>query len=101
MDVPGTTVQRQTVQVQVPQMVTWRLHERFRWPTEEVLVLSCGVVATPTSERSTMLGIPNLLATNPGRADALLFIESKGRASQNLMDPQRTANGSPSYRGRY
>jgi hypothetical protein len=102
IEVPSATPQRQTVQIQVPQVVSWRLHERFRWPTEEVLVLSCGVVATPSAERPTVLGLPNLLMSNPGRADALLFIESKGRASQNLLTPQRMATGgSPNYRGRY
>jgi hypothetical protein len=102
IEVPSTTPQRQTVQIQVPQVVSWRLHERFRWPAEEVLVLSCGVVATPSGERPTVLGLPNLLMPNPGRADALLFIESKGRASQNLLTPQRMATGgSPNYRGRY
>ncbi|MFV1966175.1 MAG: hypothetical protein ACC628_12190 [Pirellulaceae bacterium] len=102
IEVPSATPQRQTVQIQVPQVVSWRLHERFRWATEEVLVLSCGVVATPSAQRPTVFGIPNLLAPNPGRADALLFIESKGRASQNLLNPERMANGSsPNNRGRY
>jgi hypothetical protein len=102
IEVPSATPQRQSVQIQVPQMVTWRLHERFRWPTDEVLVLSCGVVATPSGERPSVLGIPNLLIPNPTRADALLFIESKGRASQNLLTPEHTANGNgPANRGRY
>ena len=37
--------QTQRVQIQVPQVVSWRLSERFRWPASEVLLLSCGVVA--------------------------------------------------------
>jgi hypothetical protein len=102
IEVPGAPGQRQNAQIQVPQMVSWRLHERFRWPAEEVLLLSCGVVATPSAERPTAFGIPNFLVTNPARADALLFVESKGKASQTLLEPQRTANGaSPNYRGRY
>ena len=102
IDLPSLSGQTQRVQVQVPQIVSWRLHERFRWPTDEVLLLSCGVVASPTSERATMFGIPNPLALGPGRADALLFIESKGKASQTLVDAQRTANGANStYRNRY
>src|SRR5688500_14623987 len=52
LDVPvgGTT---QKVPIQVPQFVSWRLHERFRWPSDQVLLLSCGVVASPTGEAAT------------------------------------------------
>lgn len=101
IDVPTVSASRQTAQVQVPQLVSWRLHERFRWPTDQVLLLSCGVVATPAAERTT-LGLPKLLGGDRGRADALLFIESNGKASQTLLGDQRTADrSSPNYRGRY
>ena len=100
IDVPGT---QQRVQIQVPQLVSWRLHERFRWPTDQVLLLSCGVVATPgPAQDSGPLGINNLL--NPqGRADALVFIECKGRSSQSVLESQpRTAlGGEVNSRGRY
>jgi hypothetical protein len=99
IEVPTATASRQTVQVQVPQIVSWRLHERFRWPTDQVLLLSCGVVATPAGERPP-LALPNLLGGSRGRADALLFIESNGKASQSLSSGERTA-GNPNYRGRY
>jgi hypothetical protein len=102
LDLPLLGGQSQRVQLQVPQIVSWRLHERFRWPAHEVLLLSCGVVATPTSERATTFGIPNPLAVGPGRADALLFVECKGRASQTLVEPQATASApNPKYRNRY
>ncbi len=103
VDIPSFGPQRPKVQVQVPQMVSWRLHERFRWPTDRVLLLSCGVVATPSAERQNPLGLQNLLATTtPGRADALLFLESKGAASQALLEPQRAAGRrGPNYRRRY
>jgi hypothetical protein len=100
IDVPALGQQRQVAEVQVPQMVSWRLHERFRWPADQVLLLSCGVVATPSAERSNPLGLPNLLGASPGRADALLFIESNGKASQALVEPPRTADPG-GYRGRY
>ncbi|MEO8495575.1 MAG: hypothetical protein ABI614_10935, partial [Planctomycetota bacterium] len=101
IDVPTASASRQTVQVQVPQLVSWRLHERFRWPTDEVLLLSCGVIATPAAERSP-LGLPKLMGGDTGRADALLFIESNGKASQTLLGDQRAADrSSPNYRGRY
>jgi len=101
IDVPGAGGARQSVQIQVPQVVSWRLHERFLWPVDQVLLLSCGVVATPTSDAPGPLGIPNLLAS-PGRANALLFIESHGKASQATVSTERTVDGSsPNNRGRY
>ncbi len=84
--VAGSNVQR--VQIQVPQVVSWRLHERFRWPADQVLLLSCGVVASPTGEKTSPLGIPGL-GSSPGRADALLFIESHGKSNAVLPEPPR------------
>jgi hypothetical protein len=66
--------QSQRVQIQVPQVVSWRLVERFRWPADEALLLSCGVVATPAKGGGGPLAALNPLAA-PGRADALLLIE--------------------------
>ena len=81
-------------------MVSWRLHERFRWPTNQILLLSCGVVASPGPERPTTLGIPNPFARGGGRADALLFVESRGKASQALVTGQTDHGGRPSGQSR-
>lgn len=109
VDVPSLAGGMQRVEIQVPQVVSWRLHERFRWPANQALLLTCGVVASPTGERSNPLGIPlppiPALTSAPGRADAILFIESKGRASQTLLEAQRppreAAPSAPNYHGRY
>jgi hypothetical protein len=100
IDVPSYNTQRQRVQIQVPQIASWRLHERFRWPADHVLLISAGVGATPSAERPKILGIPNLLATGPPRADGLLFIESKGKASQSVVEAARNARHE-GYHGRY
>jgi hypothetical protein len=93
---------RQSVQIQVPQLVSWRLHERFRWPAENVLVLSCGVVATPTDSPTTSRPLPMLSGVLPRRADALLFLESKGAANAAMIEASRTAEKADSVsRGRY
>jgi len=73
LDVPTALGQPQRVSIQVPQLVSWRLHERFRWPSDHVLLLSCGVVATPNNDRAAMPLLGPLVTTN--RADALLLIE--------------------------
>jgi len=94
IDLPGLTGQVQRAEIQVPQLVSWRLHERFRWPTNQVLLLSCGVIASPGPDRQTPLGIPNLFARGGSRADALLFVESLGKASQALVTGSTNAIGS-------
>lgn len=91
VDIP-TPAGNQSMNLQIPQLVSWRLHERFRWPSDQVLVLSCGVVANPEPEvNSGGLNIPGLTSA-PKRADALLFIDYRGPATGATM-PQ-TANSS-------
>ncbi len=100
VDLPVGSGQTQRYQIEVPQLVSWRLHERFRWPADDVLLLSCGVVAAPGADRAAPLGIPFSLAPTPARADALLILDCKGKASQSLVDTPRTATA-PSTSGRY
>jgi hypothetical protein len=69
------------VQIQVPQLVSWRLNERFRWPTDQVLLLSCGVVANPAADAGSALAAMNPFGASKSRADALLFVEYRGVAS--------------------
>lgn len=104
VDIPSVSGGAQRIQIQIPQVISWRLHERFRWPTNQVLMLGCGVVASPTQERMGPLGlpIPPLPFTSGGRADALLLIESTGKASQSLLEArQDTRIGPPNTNGRY
>jgi hypothetical protein len=89
LEVPTPVAQRQRARIEVPQLTSSNLHERFRWPTDQVLLLSMGVVATPApgmaNPLTTILPIPQA----PSRADALLFIEPRGRV------PAATAAGVP------
>jgi hypothetical protein len=95
---PGNT--KQPVALQVPQLVSWRLHERFRWPANQVLLLSCGVIATPPGERAGGL-LPMALKGNVQRADGLMFVEWKGPASQVLLTPTANAGLPTNTGGRY
>lgn len=86
--VPTINGQSQNLSTAVPQVVSWRLHERFRWPKDKVLLLSCGVIATPSGDSRTnpsLLNLGSLLGQQRGRGDALLFVEYKG-------DPANLAN---------
>jgi hypothetical protein len=77
VDVPIGSSQSQRVQIQVPQLASWRLSERFRWPAGEVLLVSCGVVANPSASGGA-LGLLSPLGVGAGmRADALLLIECR------------------------
>lgn len=104
LDVPTPNNANGRVQIQVPQMTSWRLHERFRWPSDMVLLLSAGVVAVPDAGKTTAMTLPNLFDSGPARADALLFLESKGVPKLppgvvGAPDPART--GALPYSGRY
>lgn len=107
LDLPLPNGQTHRAKIDVPQVVSWRLHERFRWPADMVLLLSCGVVASP--ERPTMsiplLNLDSLTGTTSGRADALMFVEFRGRASENLttapLQPRTASNPGAPSRGRY
>lgn len=105
IEVPTPTPERQKIEIQVPQVVSARLHERFRWPADQVLLISGGVSATPAPQQGSLLGtpVPNPFASGPSRADALLFVEYRGKASQALLTTDRGAGagGTPNNRGRY
>ena len=105
LDLPLPSGEMYRARIEVPQVVSWRLNERFRWPTDMVLLLSCGVVASP--ERSTssipLLNLNSITGTTAGRADALMFIEFRGRVAENLPSatPQVADRTGQNNRGRY
>ena len=111
--------QPQSVQIDVPQVVSWRLHERFQWPSDQILLLSCGVVASPAGQVNntllggnppTLFGLNRILpATSGQRTDALFLIQYRGPASTQLNQPMVAPSGAPTTnsasanvsRGRY
>jgi hypothetical protein len=100
LDVPTPVAPRQRTKIDVPQIASCRLHERFRWPTDQVLLISLGVVAAPvpTTGPNPLMLLPGTSAT---RADLLVFVESKGKAAVPAT-AQRPGQTDPnSYKGRY
>ncbi len=95
LDVPvGGESQR--VQIQVPQLVSWRLSERFRWPTNEVLLLSCGVVATPAQGSAGMFSaLTTPLGLGGNRADALLMIDHRPPSVTGAAPPPPATAAAP------
>ncbi len=83
LETPSQVAQNQRAAIQVPQLTMVQLHERFRWPTDQVLLLSMGVVATPGPEKPNPLVDALPLPKQAPRSDALLMIESTGTISQS------------------
>lgn len=105
LDLPSPTGQAgQRLQVEVPQITMANLHERFRWPAEQVLVLSMGMVATPSPEKGNAFTDMIPVLKSPPRADALLFVEVRDARAPtagpngNLSTASRP---STSFNGRY
>jgi hypothetical protein len=84
LEVPTQASPRQRARVEVPQMSYFRFSERFRWPTNQVLLLGLGIVALPVSVDSTptVAGLPLPLPSSPPRADLLVIVESKGSVAE-------------------
>ena len=63
------------------------MHERFRWPIDQVLLVGLGVVAvpTPTDPNPVLNNVPGL--NGPPRSDLLVFIESKGQMATGTPTP--------------
>lgn len=104
LDLPLPSGETYRARVEVPQVVSWRLKERFRWPSDMVLLLSCGVVASPERSGSPipLLNLNTLTGTTAGRADALMFVEFRGKVNENLPSvPQVADRTGAANRGRY
>lgn len=91
IEVPSLAAANQKAQVDVPQVTAVQLHERFRWPTGHVLLLSIGVVATPGPEKSNLITDVLPIPKSAPRADALLLVESSGTVNQ----PTPSVAGAP------
>ena len=74
LNVPSGNSLTGGVQIQVPQVSSWRLHERFRWPHDQVLLISRGMVAMPGLRAES---------TNPLSLDDTVRTGSSGRPADS------------------
>jgi hypothetical protein len=79
IEAPTQYSPQQRQRIEIPQVASCDLHERFRWPVDQVLLVSRGVVATPMPKAASSIPITFPGAPPANRADALLFIQSKGK----------------------
>jgi hypothetical protein len=92
IDLPMGGNQTQAAFIEVPQIVSWRLQERIDWPTDQILLLSCGIVAAPNAPQDNTLlanppslfGFNRIIPAVGQRTDALLWIEYRGPLSTQI-----------------
>ena len=80
IDVPTSLLPRQRVRIELPQVAGFRFHERFRWPSDKVLLVSLGMVPmpSPADGKSLVPGLSLPLTSSPARADMLVMVENMG-----------------------
>jgi hypothetical protein len=103
LSVPSGTGTQQ-VRAEVPQVASWSVHERFRWPVGKVLLISRGIVAMPGLRNQPKLipGLSKLVDGDAPRADALLMLECKELKGDGLAEGRADfRTGQLKYRGRY
>ncbi len=103
IEVPTTVAPHQRTKIEVPQVTHCRLHERFRWPSDQILLVGLGVVATPVPADPNPLKAAIPFISGPERADLLVFVESKGRVGQTPAADATApvAREAKTYHGRY
>lgn len=92
IDVPTPAAPRQRTQIDVPQLSSFRLHERFRFPVDQILLIGCGLVAPPVPA-DPAIRLP--LVSAAARVDLLIFVESRGSqgTSQAIAPPSGPTAG--------
>jgi hypothetical protein len=99
IDVPTPAAPRQRQKVEVPQPISASLHERFRWPADQVLLISLGVGPMPVPDAAGTINVP--LISGPSRADMLVFVESRGKVSAQPGAPLPGQREASLYQNRY
>jgi hypothetical protein len=102
IDVPTQAAPRQRTKIDVPQISHCRVHERFRWPANQVLIVSLGMVATPvpvTDANPFKLPLPGTMG--PPRADLLVIVENRGKVGQVPAVTRAGGGQVKAYHGRY
>jgi hypothetical protein len=102
IDVPTQAAPRQRTKIDVPQISHCRVHERFRWPANQVLIISLGMVATPvpaTDANPFKLPLPGTMG--PPRADLLVVVENRGKVGQSPAVTRAGGGQVKAYHGRY
>jgi len=95
IDLPAPGGALTQLDLSVPQLVSWRLNERVRWPADQVLLLSCGIVASPEAKQDLPRGAFRMLSRfqSGKRTNALLFVEFRGPQSGATVPQAAQSSG--------
>jgi len=95
VDLPAPGGALTQLDLNVPQLVSWRVNERVRWPSDQVLLLSAGIVVSPEAKQDQPRGAFRLLSRQQAtkRTNSLLFIEFRGPQSGATV-PEAARNSS-------
>lgn len=101
LDAPSPLQPRQRQKIEIPQATHFRLHERFRWPVDQVLVVGLGMVAPPTPQEPNALVASLPLVASPPRADLLVFVEGRGKVATAVHSAPAAATPPAATAGRF
>ena len=107
VDVPTQASPRQRTKIESPQMSHYRLHERFRWPVDQILVVGAGHGGAADPRRRRPDGAWRAVAdrqhARPRRSADFHRVQGRRRSHRQLAGHTRrsTAQRQQNYRGRY
>jgi hypothetical protein len=103
LELPTAVSPRQRAKIEVPQITHFRFHERFRWPIDQILLVSMGMVALPlpVDGKPAVAGIPLPFGAAPPRADLLVLVDCKGQSHEVAGAARPPLREAKTYRGRY
>lgn len=88
------------LEIDIPQLSSWEIRERFRWPQDRVLLICRNVAAMPGTTRPDLLS--GVFGKGERRLDALLFLQSNPSNQRELATKrQEFRTGQLDVRDRY
>ena len=101
LEFPNAAAVANRYKVEVPQLNQFQFNERFRWPTDQVLLIAMSMVPAPTP--SSASSVTEFFTGPHDRVELLVLIESQPQtvnktASQPIRQAMRETK---SYNGRY
>ena len=105
IELPQTGGPQPRTKIEVPQLTQFQFNERFRWPTDQVLLIAMSMVPAPIASGGTTT-VTEFFTGKRDRVEMLVMIESRPQTptaaaattAQPIRQAQREAR---SYHGRY
>lgn len=83
LETPSQASPNQRTEVEIPQTTQFRMYEKFRWPSDQVLIIDLGMIVLPNPGEApsalTIGGLPLPFTSWNNRANVLIFVEHRGQ----------------------